>query len=93
VRLASLTDFCRGLNRVPEVVWSSPSAFCPPINPLALTKEQCIEYDLPSMPIKETERRANKFIERHGRAGTVSLRGQSCMAQCAHSAVSFRLIV
>jgi hypothetical protein len=34
--------------------------------PVALTLEQCREFDLPSAPLKETEQRAPKWIERWG---------------------------
>ena len=33
---------------------------------VALTREQVIEYEIPPIPLKETERRAEKFHERHG---------------------------
>jgi hypothetical protein len=33
---------------------------------VALTKEQIIEFDIPSIPLKETELRAPDFRERHG---------------------------
>jgi hypothetical protein len=36
------------------------------VRPIALTHEQCIEYELPRTPIKETERRAARFEERFG---------------------------
>ena len=36
------------------------------LNPLALTEEQCIDYELPRTPIKEKERRKDRFEERFG---------------------------
>jgi hypothetical protein len=33
---------------------------------VALTKEQVIEYDIPPIPLKETEKRAANFHEQHG---------------------------
>jgi hypothetical protein len=33
---------------------------------VALTREQVIEYEIPSIPLKETERRAADFHEQHG---------------------------
>jgi hypothetical protein len=38
--------------------------------PVALTPEQCIERDLPRTPIKDTEKRADKFEARWGRGAT-----------------------
>lgn len=38
--------------------------------PLMLTAEQCREYDLPRTPIKETEKRKDKFEDRHGIGAT-----------------------
>jgi hypothetical protein len=37
---------------------------------VVLTHDQCIEYQLPRTPIKETERRAAKFEERFGEGAT-----------------------
>lgn len=36
----------------------------------ALTREQCIDWDLPSTPLKETERRADKWLAAMGREQT-----------------------
>jgi hypothetical protein len=36
------------------------------LEPVALTHEQCVQFQLPRTPIKETERRAGRFEERHG---------------------------
>src|SRR6516225_4286825 len=33
---------------------------------VALTKEQVIDYDIPPIPLKETEKRAANFHEQHG---------------------------
>jgi hypothetical protein len=38
--------------------------------PLMLTAEQCREYDLPRTPIKDTEKRKDKFEDRHGLGAT-----------------------
>ena len=40
------------------------------LQPLALTKEQVIEYRLPSIPIKETDRRKAGFESRYGMEAT-----------------------
>jgi rubrerythrin len=40
------------------------------LHPIVLTKAQCEEYGLPRTPIKETERRAARFEDRHGEGAT-----------------------
>lgn len=40
------------------------------LHPIALTKEQVIEYQLPSIPIKETDRRSTGFESRYGMLAT-----------------------
>ena len=40
------------------------------LKPLMLTKEQCVEYDLPRTPIKESDKRKNGFETRHGAGAT-----------------------
>jgi hypothetical protein len=40
------------------------------VRPVALTKRQCQDYDLPRTPIKEEERRKKGFEERHGEGAT-----------------------
>jgi hypothetical protein len=40
------------------------------LHTLALSAEQVREYDLPRVPIKETERRKEKFEKRHGQGAT-----------------------
>ncbi len=40
------------------------------LNPLILTEEQCHEYRLPRTPIKESERRRDKFEEKFGAGAT-----------------------
>jgi uncharacterized protein YukE len=40
------------------------------LHPVVLTHEQCVEFQLPRTPIKETERRAGKFEERWGEGAT-----------------------
>ena len=40
------------------------------LNGLMLTKEQCIEYQLPRTPIKESDKRKSGFEERHGSGAT-----------------------
>jgi hypothetical protein len=40
------------------------------LEPVALTAEQCIQYQLPRTPIKETEARAAGFEARHGSGAT-----------------------
>jgi hypothetical protein len=40
------------------------------IRSILLTKEQCDHYGLPRIPLKESEKRAAKFEERHGGGGT-----------------------
>jgi hypothetical protein len=40
------------------------------VRPIALTHDQCIEYELPRTPIKDTERRAGRFEERFGEGAT-----------------------
>jgi hypothetical protein len=36
------------------------------VHRVALTLAQCIHYDLPSIPLKKSERRAEKWMRRHG---------------------------
>ena len=43
------------------------------LRPIALTKEQVIQYNLPPVPIKEEERRATAFMERRNVGGAVEL--------------------
>ncbi len=38
--------------------------------PVVLTKQQCVDYKLPRTPIKETEKRAGTFENRHGSGAT-----------------------
>lgn len=38
--------------------------------PLMLTSQQCLDYNLPRTPIKETEKRKDKFEDRHGVGAT-----------------------
>jgi hypothetical protein len=40
------------------------------VRPILLTREQCDRYNLPRIPIKDTEKRATKFEDRHGEGGT-----------------------
>jgi hypothetical protein len=40
------------------------------VRPIVLTFEQCVEYELPRTPLKETDRRANRFEERFGEGAT-----------------------
>ena len=40
------------------------------VEPIALTHEQCVELELPRMPLKETELRAAKFEARYGAGAT-----------------------
>jgi hypothetical protein len=40
------------------------------VRPIMLTNDQCIEYRLPRTPIKDTEKRAEKFEERFGEGAT-----------------------
>lgn len=40
------------------------------VHPIALTYEQVVEFDLPSEPLKETERRGNKWRDAWGRDQT-----------------------
>jgi hypothetical protein len=40
------------------------------VRPIALTYEQCVEFELPRKPIKDTERRGRRFEERHGEGAT-----------------------
>jgi hypothetical protein len=40
------------------------------VRPVLLTHDQCIEYSLPRMPIKESEKRAERFEERYGEGAT-----------------------
>jgi len=40
------------------------------VRPIVLTHDQCVEYELPRVPIKETERRGAKFEERFGEGAT-----------------------
>lgn len=40
------------------------------LRPLALTKEQCIEYELPRKPIKESDLKKGTFERRHGAGAT-----------------------
>ena len=42
------------------------------LTPLALTKEQVVQYELPRIPIKDTDRRASNFEDKHGE-GAVEL--------------------
>ena len=43
------------------------------VTPIVLTKEQVIEYGLPPIPIKETDRRQNNFLAKYGVAGATEL--------------------
>lgn len=43
------------------------------VRPLCLTAEQVRAYDLPRIPIKESEKRAGKFAAAHGAGGAVEL--------------------
>jgi hypothetical protein len=40
------------------------------LRPIVLSREQCDSYNLPRIPLKETERRGPKFEARHGAGGT-----------------------
>jgi hypothetical protein len=40
------------------------------VRPIVLTHDQCVEYRLPRTPIKETEKRAERFEERFGEGAT-----------------------
>lgn len=40
------------------------------LNQITLTKEQCLKYDLPRTPIKNTERRKEGFENKHGAGAT-----------------------
>jgi hypothetical protein len=40
------------------------------LRPIVLSREQCDRYNLPRIPLKETERRGPKFEARHGPGGT-----------------------
>jgi hypothetical protein len=40
------------------------------VRPILLTHEQCVHYQLPRMPIKDTETRAGRFEERFGEGAT-----------------------
>ena len=40
------------------------------LKPLMLTKEQCVEYNLPRTPIKESDKRKGGFETRHGAGAT-----------------------
>lgn len=40
------------------------------LRPIVLTAEQCVEYELPRTPMKESERRAARFAERFGEGAT-----------------------
>jgi predicted nucleic acid-binding Zn ribbon protein len=40
------------------------------VRPVVLTYEQCVEFQLPRTPLKDTETRAAKFEERFGEGGT-----------------------
>jgi hypothetical protein len=40
------------------------------VRPIVLTHEQCVEYQLPRIPLKETERRAEAFEKRFGEGAT-----------------------
>lgn len=40
------------------------------VRPIALTAEQCVQYNLPRTPLKDSERRAAAFEARHGEGAT-----------------------
>jgi hypothetical protein len=40
------------------------------VRPIALTKDQCEEFELPRVPIKESDKRAGRWGERHGEGAT-----------------------
>jgi hypothetical protein len=40
------------------------------VRPVALTQRQCVDLGLPRKPIKESERRGERFEERHGEGAT-----------------------
>lgn len=43
------------------------------VTPIVLTKEQVIEYGLPPIPIKETDKRQNNFLAKYGVEGATEL--------------------
>jgi hypothetical protein len=76
VRILYVSDFDPGGQSMPLTAARKMEWLCTEmgldirLDKVTLTKEQCVEYGLPSMPIKDTEPRADKFIERHGREAT-----------------------
>jgi hypothetical protein len=73
-----LSDFDPDGHRMPVTVARKFQALCdlrfPGLDlrlyPVALTLEQCIKYDLPSVPLKETVARKDKWEARFGRGQT-----------------------
>lgn len=43
------------------------------LKPIVLTREQVLKYNLPPIPIKETDKRQNNFLERYGVQGATEL--------------------
>lgn len=80
-RVAYVSDFDPGGVGMPVAVARKIEFFCRTkapwldieVHPIALTPEQCIELRLPSIPMKEGEKRAPKFKERYGVDGAVEL--------------------
>ena len=78
VRIIYVSDFDPGGQSMPVAVarkieWflrNSDSCLDIQLQPIALTHAQCLEYELPRTPIKETETRAAAFEARYGEGAT-----------------------
>jgi hypothetical protein len=78
VRILYISDFDPGGLSMPVAASRKIEFFVRNRNPdldiqverVALTVEQCRRWDLPRMPIKESEKRKDKFEERYGRGAT-----------------------
>jgi hypothetical protein len=78
VRILYISDFDPAGQSIPvaaarKIEWFARNRVEPlgiQLHPIVLTHDQCIEYELPRTPIKETEHRAGRFEARFGEGAT-----------------------
>src|SRR5262249_24382836 len=81
VRVLTITDFDPGGSNMPIglarklefMIATLAPGLDVQVRPIALTREQVEQYDLPSIPIKESNRQAAVFERRHGVTGATEL--------------------
>src|SRR5262245_34361290 len=81
VRVLTITDFDPGGSNMPIglarklefLIATMAPDLDVQVRPIALTREQVEQYDLPSIPIKESNRQASVFEKRHGVTGATEL--------------------